>query len=273
MWLRYVRDNGVGSGRATTEASLTEMDHPRVHPVTQSPDPPLDSKQPLRVWLHGAGMSAQTWGHVDGVALDLPGHGTAPRLRHANVPDYARALTLPAGDLVLIGHSLGGMVAAELAAQLGNRCKALILLDAPLWLPCGPFLRFAEPLAKITSRLPGPRGIAPLVAWRTARGPNRRLVRQALSHVDPKALRDAMLAVARYDARPIMPKLSMPILAVWAAQTLVTTPQMQAALAQAQPSARQIQTATGHMMHFDDREGIFASIDGFLTDNGLCEPS
>ena len=119
------------------------------------------SERGTTIWLHGAGMNGETWGDVCGVTPDLPGHGVAPRAQHASVEAFADTL-FPGGDapVALVGHSLGGMVALELAARMGARVRAVVLIDAPLWLPCGPFMRFAEPLAHLTSLLPGPRGIA-----------------------------------------------------------------------------------------------------------------
>ncbi len=79
--------------------------------------------------LHGLAGNGRLW---DGavprwtagpvVAPDLAGHGTAPRLARYGFDDYATELAARLGDLggatdiVVIGHSLGGLVALRLAA-------------------------------------------------------------------------------------------------------------------------------------------------------------
>lgn len=83
---------------------------------------------PLLVLLHGLGGTAELWRGVEALlpgawaggwmALDLPGHGrSAPASSYAfDVQADLVAGALPAGrDLVLVGHSMGGMVALALA--------------------------------------------------------------------------------------------------------------------------------------------------------------
>jgi pimeloyl-ACP methyl ester carboxylesterase len=69
-------------------------------------------------------------------ALDLPGFGASakPDVRY-DLPFFARAvdaaLDALAGDrpVVVIGHSLGGMIAADLAARRPERVAGLVLVD------------------------------------------------------------------------------------------------------------------------------------------------
>jgi pimeloyl-ACP methyl ester carboxylesterase len=83
---------------------------------------------PLLVLLHGLGGTAELWrgveallpGRWDGgwVTPDLPGHGRSPRAASYTFDAQAAlvAETLPDDrDLVLLGHSMGGMVALALA--------------------------------------------------------------------------------------------------------------------------------------------------------------
>lgn len=64
------------------------------------------------------------------MAIDLPGHGASTKSA-ATLDEAIQAVEteLPAGDLVLVGHSLGAIVAARIAARLGARVKHLILLS------------------------------------------------------------------------------------------------------------------------------------------------
>ncbi|MFM9970406.1 MAG: alpha/beta fold hydrolase [Burkholderiales bacterium] len=97
--------------------------------------------------LHGVGSSSASWvdfmscaGEVlPGkrlIAWDAPGYGESTHLS-APVPtaaDYAQSLKalldgLGIKEIVLVGHSLGGLIAGAFAAANPTRVRALILLD------------------------------------------------------------------------------------------------------------------------------------------------
>jgi pimeloyl-ACP methyl ester carboxylesterase len=103
------------------------------------------SEAPM-VMLHGATVwwqdlqpligQLETFWHI--YACDHRGHGKSGRAAgHYLINDYtydavaflARVVREPA---VMVGHSLGGMVGLELAAQVPGQVRALILLDPPL---------------------------------------------------------------------------------------------------------------------------------------------
>jgi len=94
--------------------------------------------------LHGVGSSAATWWRVgpalaeqgwDVVALDLPAHGDRP------APDESLTAELLADQIVaelpdggvelLVGHSLGGIVGAVIAARHPGVARAVVLEDPP----------------------------------------------------------------------------------------------------------------------------------------------
>ncbi|HEX4703621.1 MAG TPA: alpha/beta hydrolase [Pseudonocardiaceae bacterium] len=74
--------------------------------------------------LHGLGATSAVWDGLTGLldrpwlAPDLPGHGGSPRLNRYSFGGLAAAVADSLGDtgpLVVIGHSLGGVVALTLA--------------------------------------------------------------------------------------------------------------------------------------------------------------
>ncbi|MEM7636126.1 MAG: alpha/beta fold hydrolase, partial [Pseudomonadota bacterium] len=87
------------------------------------------------VWLHGAGLSPSTWGGVttgfsDVMLLALPGHADAARLSEPSVEAFADAVEPMLPDrFALIAHSLGGMVALEVASRHPDRVDALVLIE------------------------------------------------------------------------------------------------------------------------------------------------
>mgnify|MGYP000554323907 CR=1 FL=1 len=73
-------------------------------------------------------------------ALDLRGHGLSGRVAGKyRFADYAQDVkaflrSLVAEPAVLLGHSLGGMVAIQVGAELPEKVRALVLEDPPLYL-------------------------------------------------------------------------------------------------------------------------------------------
>lgn len=83
---------------------------------------------PLLVLLHGLGGTAEVWRGLEALlpeawpggwsTPDLPGHGRSPRASSYSFDAQAKLLAeaLPGDrDLVLLGHSMGGMVALAMA--------------------------------------------------------------------------------------------------------------------------------------------------------------
>jgi esterase len=99
------------------------------------------SGEPAVVLLHGGGQNAHTWdvvmaaARLPGIAVDLPGHGSSDwTTDHDHSP---RRLAPPVQEAlsrwaprcrVLVGMSLGGMVAAALAEHL-PAAEKLVLVD------------------------------------------------------------------------------------------------------------------------------------------------
>ncbi len=100
---------------------------------------------PLVVFLHGFAITADMWrpnlpGFIEAgysvMALDLPGHGGSYRpTRLFSVADLTEAVqslltTLCPEPFFLVGNSLGGAVATELALRAPEQVRKLVLLDA-----------------------------------------------------------------------------------------------------------------------------------------------
>lgn len=149
--------------------------------------------------LHGIGMGRSVYldfverlpGRI--IALDLPGFGEAPEpprtltmARHADlVAAYLRSIDV--SDAVIIGHSMGSQIGAELAARHPSLIAGLVL--------AGPTVNSAarsvwEQATYLLRDLIGER---PVVLWRGAReylrgGPNLvRKIRATVVHEPEKA--------------------------------------------------------------------------------------
>lgn len=104
---------------------------------------------PSLLLLHATGFHARCWDRVVAalpagthvIAPDLRGHGRS--FRPASLHDWAKVAddivalvrSLPASPLFLVGHSMGGFVAALVAALLPGRFSGLLLVDPVLLAP------------------------------------------------------------------------------------------------------------------------------------------
>ncbi|GAA5114407.1 alpha/beta fold hydrolase [Pseudonocardia adelaidensis] len=113
-----------------------------------------DGRPPV-VLLHGLTFDRGTWAtlvHVLGnrraVALDLPGHGESPGRDSYDLREVADVLheTVTAAGVrtpVLVGHSIGGVLATIYAAN--HPARAVLNIDQPLLVgPFGEMLRSVE---------------------------------------------------------------------------------------------------------------------------------
>lgn len=96
--------------------------------------------------IHGIGSSGASWndlvprlqGHLTPIAIDLRGHGTSGRpasgfLYDDYIADLERIVTtLQLTAPVIMGHSLGGIVALWWAARHPNTARAIVAIDTPL---------------------------------------------------------------------------------------------------------------------------------------------
>ena len=103
---------------------------------------PVSADKPAVLFLHGAGMDHSVWtlqaryvAHHDGsaVAVDLPGHGKSAGQCLDNIEAMAawgwRAVdALGLKHAYLVGHSMGALMALEMAAKKPERALGLCLV-------------------------------------------------------------------------------------------------------------------------------------------------
>lgn len=100
------------------------------------------AEAPRVTFLHGAGLNAHTWDTtilalgIPALAIDLPGHGDSSWRDDADyrprtiAPDIAAALQAwTDAPQVLVGQSLGGIVAAAVAAARPEAVRELVIVD------------------------------------------------------------------------------------------------------------------------------------------------
>lgn len=121
---------------------------------------------PPLILLHGPGESGVNWRWVIAdlvethsvVAPDLPGHGssggTDVEWTEARILEWLDALIerTCAEPPVLVGHVLGGAIAARFARARGDRIRCLVLVDSLGLAPFRPALRFLVALLGFQAR-------------------------------------------------------------------------------------------------------------------------
>jgi pimeloyl-ACP methyl ester carboxylesterase len=103
--------------------------------ASQSEHPPL-------VLIHGAGGSHLHWPpemrRMSGetvYSLDLPGHGQSVGDSEESIVGYARRLlewldALTLGEVVLVGHSMGGAISLTVSLEAPHRVRGLVLVGS-----------------------------------------------------------------------------------------------------------------------------------------------
>ncbi|MDJ0512721.1 MAG: alpha/beta hydrolase [Methyloceanibacter sp.] len=220
------------------------------------------------LWIHGAGLSGRTWQSLrtdlpHSAAPDLPGHGHASATMPPRVEHYADKLLpwLEEGT-VLIGHSLGGMVALEMAARSPVPLGALIIVEGVAtvkdsWMGrVGPCL--VRPLLK---RLP-----ADVLARLSGFGQSRAAADETLrllSLMRQDQIVDAFDAARFYDGRPHLAGLRVPTLVIVGTDNRATHRGARL-VAEGIAGAEFEILRGGHMLHIDNPEGLRRTIEAFL---------
>ena len=163
---------------------------------------------PAVLLIHGIGDSSDTWRpvlealarHHTVIAPDLLGHGRSEKPRaDYTIAGFANGmrdlLTLLDVDRVtVVGHSLGGGVAAQFAYQYPERCDRLVLVSSGgVGRTVSPLLRFAA--------VPGAEALMPMLGLPPVRAVSR--MGAAALHIFNTALgRDAEEILAVFEALP-----------------------------------------------------------------------
>lgn len=187
------------------------------------------------VFLHGAGVDKDLW-HPQIAAFSktykvvvptLPGHGNLAAV--SDVPAMAEAVrakltALGIGRYALVGLSLGGMVALEMAGRWPNDVTHLVMIES---VPCVTDSRAARAVAgRLLSllRLVSPRLLAALPArWMGAKTEDAgRYLKAALRRMSRANTVAVLKAALAYDGRIHFRQLSMPTLVMVAEKNPVT---------------------------------------------------
>ncbi len=213
------------------------------------------------------------------VALDLPGHGGSAPMPHEwfTIPRMADLITdvsqhLGLENAVLVGHSMGGAIALEMALREAYRARGLLLINPVI---AGPLLSMRGWLgeALVPPLVAAGRALWP-VAMRllgTARHGNRhertngkRRRREDLARTNIDSALGTLRAVARYDLRPRLGELRVPTLVLVGEHDSTVSPDQGRLVALSVDGARLEEMPCGHHPYDEIPLPYLKSIRAFL---------
>jgi pimeloyl-ACP methyl ester carboxylesterase len=256
---------------------------------------------PPVVFVHGLSGSWQNWleqlpvlaTEHRVVALDLPGFGHSPLPLHPiSIADYARLLDVLLGELridaaALVGNSMGGFVAAELAISAPQRVERLVLVSAagisthndPRTGRVLPSLHRAERIAamtagwvaahsdQVTSRARLRQGLM----WMIVRHPTRiaaALAAEQVRGTGKPGFMPALQAIYDYDIRERLPQIACPTWVVWGENDQLVGVKDAHVFAELIPDSRlTIFADTGHMAMLERPAAFNAQLRDFLSES------
>ncbi len=195
--------------------------------------------------------------------LALPGHADAARLREPSVEAFADAIEPMLPDqFALIAHSLGGMVALELASRHAQRVNALVLIETVATVQASFAQRVQASVALQVMRLLGP-GVLAHVSGLGQPAATASHLHEQLSGISHAAMMDALRAAYAYDARAKLKLISAPTLILSGRRSRQITASSRQ-MANAIPGAVFQVLPGGHMLHVDAPELVRNTIGEFL---------
>lgn len=220
------------------------------------------------IFLHGWDHTAKMWeGFVakyhkhDAVALNLPGFGEEKLISADwSISDYADWVLLKLKSMgvtsaVLIGHSFGGKVAAEVAIKNPKLVKKLILVSAPILRRPSSWLKIKLKANKILKK------------WRLARYIN---VNKNLEYKKANAnnLGRIFNNSVNYDATEKLPRLKTPTLIVWGENDKEAPYSIGKEMHKLIPNSKfSLLKNTGHNVYLENPNILFGLINKFINED------
>jgi pimeloyl-ACP methyl ester carboxylesterase len=240
----------------------------------------FDGSLPTVVLLHGAGFDHTTWAlhsrwfahHGFGVlAPDLPAHGRssgAPLTTIADMADWTVALLDAAGasKARLIGHSMGSLIALEMAARHPARVSALSLIGTAATMTVGAdLLKAAEANDRAAIDMVSIWGLGFAAELGGSLAPGLWMhsgAQRVLEQCAPGVLHTDLSACNAYEnALNAAAQINVPATFVLGERDMMTPAKAGKALAAALPNSRTVvMRGAGHMMMTERPDELLAAL-------------
>ena len=200
---------------------------------------------------------AEALADFDVVRVELPGHGGTPRAEVGDVADLARLALAAVGAerFSWVGASLGGAVGMRIALDAPDRIERLALVCTSARF--GPPEVWHERAALV--RVEGLEAVvdAALARWFTPSFADVRRYREMFLSTDAEAYARCCDALARWDARDAVARITAPTLVVSGTDDVAAPPEHGELLAARIPGARHVVVAGGrHLLSVERAEEL-----------------
>ena len=250
----------------------------------------VNGNGPDLVLLHGWGLNVRVWDGLVAdlrdrfrlIAVDLPGHGKSPWTPGRNTPAEQAWLlhsTLApiSNRYALLGWSLGGQIALDLAAAMPAQVEKLVLVAttprftaAPDW----PYGMKVEVITKMAVQLREDyqRTVRDFLDLQVRGSIDGTSVVEQMRHAllvhgeaKPEALEAGLNTLATSDLRPTLPHVRTPALVIAGQNDRITAPGASQVLAVSLPDARYVEIRrAAHAPFLSHRKEFTAALKQFL---------
>jgi pimeloyl-ACP methyl ester carboxylesterase len=246
---------------------------------------PFDPARPTVLFVHGAGMDHSVWPlqarHFayrgwNALAPDLPGHGRSDGALRESIPALAdwlweliKALDVP--SVHLVGHSMGALIALDLAARHRRKIGGLALLGAAPKMPVHPaLLEAAGATGPLAAELICDWGFGPAGHFGGHKAPGSWMLGQALrlleSSTGPRLQTDLAACNAYQDGPEAAANVRCPTLVIAGAADRMTPARQAAKLVQTIKGAQLVTLpGCGHMMMVEQPDASLDVLIDFLN--------
>jgi pimeloyl-ACP methyl ester carboxylesterase len=236
------------------------------------------------VFLHGLLGSSKSWAFQFDrlsrdyrvIAWDAPGYGQS-ELVSASIDAFVEALRaliahIGRPKVSLVGHSMGGAVAARFAATFPEQVSRLVLScshagygdpeTAPMSAKFEDRMRELNEIGPVAYGVNRARGLLPGSVSACVFD----YAAEIASETHPEALRRATRMLQCADNRPLLPKLKMPVLALTGEMDTDVQPHLKADLLRLAPITRHVEMPRlGHAPYFQAPDYYNSLIEDFLS--------
>lgn len=234
-----------------------------------------DLARPPVILIHGAGGNHLYWPpqvrrlpNERILAVDLPGHGKSTGVGHHTIEDYAAGIldfmdALQLNRAVLVGHSMGGGIALEVALRWPQRVLALALIGSSERLRVSP-----ELLRRASDPSKAPEAIHTVIENSFAARSSTRLkelAEQRMQDVRSSVLYGDFRACEAFEPAGSAAHIFVPTLIVFGAEDRMVPVQGGRSLAEQITGARlEVIENAGHMVMLEQPDRVAGILSEFL---------
>jgi pimeloyl-ACP methyl ester carboxylesterase len=232
---------------------------------------------PPLVLVHGAGGTHLAWPEalraLPGrrvLAVDLPGHGQAPRPGERTVDGYATAIlamldALAIPRAVVAGHSMGGAIALALALRAPERVAGLLLVGTGARLRVAPAM--LETCADPARAQEAAEAMASFSFGPGATDADRAALAREIVAQPPGVLHDDLSACDAFDVTGSLASIRAPAFVVVGLEDRLTPPKYGAFLRERLPGRGMLEVpGAGHMVALEAPAAVTAAAAAFLEE-------